>query len=80
MTPRKSHLYGTMALPSPWPSYPLPCIYIPSFAISRSTSVALWCSSESTSFLIDTLPFKARIDSVLLSFLGSNVRLLGLVP
>ncbi|RZS08222.1 hypothetical protein BHM03_00039163, partial [Ensete ventricosum] len=41
MTPRKSHLCSTMALPSPWPYYPLPCICIPFSAIGRSTSVAL---------------------------------------
>ncbi|RWW59547.1 hypothetical protein BHE74_00033506 [Ensete ventricosum] len=29
MTPRKSRLCGTMALPSPWPYYPLPCICVP---------------------------------------------------
>ncbi|RRT33078.1 hypothetical protein B296_00049564 [Ensete ventricosum] len=45
----------TMVLSSPWPYYPLPYICIPSFAIGRSTSMALWCSSESTSFLTITL-------------------------
>ncbi|RWV86352.1 hypothetical protein GW17_00051767 [Ensete ventricosum] len=53
MTPRKSRLCGTMALSSPWPYYPLPCLYVPFSAISRSASVALWRSSESTSFLTD---------------------------
>ncbi|RWW43196.1 hypothetical protein BHE74_00051163 [Ensete ventricosum] len=53
MTPRKSRLCGTMVLPSPWPYHPLPCICVPSFAIGRSASAALWRSSESTSFLTD---------------------------
>ncbi|RWV77940.1 hypothetical protein GW17_00061165, partial [Ensete ventricosum] len=57
MTPRKSRLYGTMALPSPWPYCPLPCNCVPSFVIGRSASAALWRSSESTSFLSDTLYF-----------------------
>ncbi|RZS10056.1 hypothetical protein BHM03_00041204 [Ensete ventricosum] len=57
MTPRKFRLYGTMALPSPWPYYMLFCIYIPSFAIGRSASAALWRSSESTSFLTDAISF-----------------------
>ncbi|RWW05076.1 hypothetical protein GW17_00031669 [Ensete ventricosum] len=30
MTPRKFHLYGTMALPCPWPYYPSPRICVPS--------------------------------------------------
>ncbi|RWW75861.1 hypothetical protein BHE74_00016087 [Ensete ventricosum] len=55
MTPQKSRLCSTMVLPSPWPYYPLPCICIPSFAIGRSASAALWCSSESTSFLTNAL-------------------------
>ncbi|RZR88957.1 hypothetical protein BHM03_00016617 [Ensete ventricosum] len=55
MTPRKSRLCDTMALPSPWPYYPLPCICIPSFTIGRFASAALWCSSEFTSFLTDAL-------------------------
>ncbi|RRT71665.1 hypothetical protein B296_00010203, partial [Ensete ventricosum] len=41
MTPRKSRLCGTMALPSPWPYYLLPCICVPSFAIGRSVSATL---------------------------------------
>ncbi|RZR96615.1 hypothetical protein BHM03_00025658 [Ensete ventricosum] len=36
--PRKSHLCGTMTLPSPWPYYPLSYISIPFFALSRSAS------------------------------------------
>ncbi|RRT74608.1 hypothetical protein B296_00025075 [Ensete ventricosum] len=40
---------------SPWPSYPLPCICVPFFVFGWSASAALWHSSESTSFLIDTL-------------------------
>ncbi|RRT77870.1 hypothetical protein B296_00000945 [Ensete ventricosum] len=55
MTPRKSHLYGTMSLPSPWPYYPLPCICVPFFTIGRSASTALWRSFESTFFLTDAL-------------------------
>ncbi|RRT57211.1 hypothetical protein B296_00001622 [Ensete ventricosum] len=55
MTPWKSRLCGTMALPSPWPYYPLSCIFIPSFAIGKSASAALRFSSESTSFLTDAL-------------------------
>ncbi|RWW72653.1 hypothetical protein BHE74_00019524 [Ensete ventricosum] len=54
ITPRKSRLCGTMALPSPRPYYMLPCICVPSFAIGRSASTALWRSSGSTSFLTDT--------------------------
>ncbi|RZR92342.1 hypothetical protein BHM03_00020615 [Ensete ventricosum] len=54
ITPRKSGLCGTMALPSPRPYYLLPCICVPSFAIGRSASTALWRSSGSTSFLTDT--------------------------
>ncbi|RWV90939.1 hypothetical protein GW17_00046815 [Ensete ventricosum] len=50
-----------MVLPSPWLYYTLPCICIPSFAISRSASVALWCSSESTSFLTDALLLDSRV-------------------
>ncbi|RWV78543.1 hypothetical protein GW17_00060465 [Ensete ventricosum] len=57
MTPRKSHLCDTIALPSPWPYYSLPCICVPSFAIGRSAFVALWCSSESTSFLTGAIAF-----------------------
>ncbi|RWW64902.1 hypothetical protein BHE74_00027824 [Ensete ventricosum] len=41
MTPRKSHLCSTIALPSPWSYYPLLCICIHSFAIGRSAFVAL---------------------------------------
>ncbi|RZR93368.1 hypothetical protein BHM03_00021859 [Ensete ventricosum] len=41
MIPRKSCLYGTMALPSPWHYYPFPCICVPFFAIGRSASAAL---------------------------------------
>ncbi|RZR85912.1 hypothetical protein BHM03_00012974 [Ensete ventricosum] len=33
MTSRKSRLCGTMALPSLWPYYPLPCICVPFLAI-----------------------------------------------
>ncbi|RWV92447.1 hypothetical protein GW17_00045181 [Ensete ventricosum] len=57
MTSRKSRLCGTMALPNPWLYYLLPCICVPSFVIGRSISVALWRSSDSTSFLFDTLLF-----------------------
>ncbi|RWW05071.1 hypothetical protein BHE74_00055012 [Ensete ventricosum] len=42
-----------MVLPSPWSYYSLPCICIPSFAIGRSASTILWCSSKSTSFLTE---------------------------
>ncbi|RRT42996.1 hypothetical protein B296_00021174 [Ensete ventricosum] len=55
MTPRKSRLYDTMTLQSPWPYYLLSCICVPFFEINRSTSMALWHSSESTSFLTDAL-------------------------
>ncbi|RRT38849.1 hypothetical protein BHM03_00024269 [Ensete ventricosum] len=54
MTPRKSRLCGTMALPSPWHYYPLPRICVAFFTIGRSASIALWHSSESTSILTDT--------------------------
>ncbi|RZR80314.1 hypothetical protein BHM03_00006310 [Ensete ventricosum] len=57
MTPWKSRIYGTMTLPSPWPYYLLSYICVPSFEIGRSASTALWRSSESTSFLTDTLLF-----------------------
>ncbi|RZS01832.1 hypothetical protein BHM03_00031770, partial [Ensete ventricosum] len=42
-------------LPSPQSYYLLPCIFIPFFAIGRSASAAVWCSSESTSFPTDAL-------------------------
>ncbi|RWW42924.1 hypothetical protein BHE74_00051471 [Ensete ventricosum] len=57
MTPWKSHLCGTMALPSPCLYYLLPCICVPSFAIDRSASAALWRFSESTSFLTNAIAF-----------------------
>ncbi|RWV84202.1 hypothetical protein GW17_00054107 [Ensete ventricosum] len=53
MTPRKSHHYGTITLPSPWYSYMLPCICVPFFVIGRSASMALQHSSESTSIYTD---------------------------
>ncbi|RWV81099.1 hypothetical protein GW17_00057514, partial [Ensete ventricosum] len=57
MTPRKSRLCDTMVLSNPWLYYPLPCICVPSFAIDRSASAALWRSFEFTSFLTDSLLF-----------------------
>ncbi|RRT72758.1 hypothetical protein B296_00015749 [Ensete ventricosum] len=60
MTPCKSRLCGTMALPSSWLYYSLSYICVPFFMIGRSTSTALWYFSESTSFLIDALVFSSR--------------------
>ncbi|RWV81514.1 hypothetical protein GW17_00057058, partial [Ensete ventricosum] len=40
---------------SPWPYYPLHYICVPFFVIGKFASATLWHSSESTSFLIDTL-------------------------
>ncbi|RRT62432.1 hypothetical protein B296_00000483 [Ensete ventricosum] len=57
MTPWKSRIYGTITLPGPWTYYLLSCICVPSFAIGRSASTTLWRSSESTSFLTNTLYF-----------------------
>ncbi|RWW57271.1 hypothetical protein BHE74_00035967, partial [Ensete ventricosum] len=50
MTPWKSRIYDTMALPSPWHYYPLPHICVPFFAIGKSAFATLWHSSESTPF------------------------------